>query len=115
MRPLERELNAAALHVSRYIDVALVPRCAKIVTRWLRQKRHFDFAAFSVSLVVFTQVPVAIVEREHPRSVSRDLVSKVLCLKNSRQTNGPAQWSHEPLLQQTCISRIRFKTPIAIE
>src|SRR6185369_970046 len=99
MRPFEREQNAAALHVSGNFNIALIPGCAKIVTQWLRQKWHFDFAALGVGLVVFAQVPVAIVEREHPWRVGSDVVSEILRLKTSGQTNQvETQWPVEPLL-----------------
>src|SRR5215813_5598055 len=115
MRPFESEQNAAALHGSRNINITLIPGCAQIVTRWLRQKRHFDLAAFSVGLVVFAQVPVAIIEREHPGCLSGDVVSEFLRLKNSGQTNEAIQWPVEPLLLHSRISWVHGKTPVAVE
>src|SRR5918911_5470681 len=112
MRPFEREQNATALRVARNLDIALVPCRAEIVTRWLRQKRHFDAPAFSVGFVLFAQIPVAIVEREHPWRVDRDVVSDVLRLKNSGQTNVAAQWPQEPLLLHSGIIWVKFKTPV---
>src|SRR5262249_7621595 len=115
MRPFECQQDAASNHGSRDVNIALIPRCAEVMTGWLRQKRHFDFAALSVVFVVLAQEPVAIVEREDPRRFGGDLVAEVLCLENAGQFNVPAQGTAEPLLLQACVQRIQLKTPVPVE
>jgi len=114
MRPLESEDSASPHHETR-VYVALIPGRAEIMTQRLRQERHFDFPGLSVGFVIFTQIPEAIVKRQHPRRVGVDLVAKVLRLKNAGQSDSIPEIAFEPFLPQASVSRVCFKTPEALE
>src|SRR6185369_4654187 len=117
VRTFESEHYAASGHVALDLDVVLIPRCANIVTRRLRQKRNFYPAALCrIRFVVVAQVPVAIVKREHPWRFGGDVEAEnVLRLKNAGQLDGAAQFPAEPLLLNSAVKRIQLKTPVAVE
>src|SRR6185369_2072637 len=116
VRTLQRQHVPAVHLVLIDLDIALIPRYAEIVTQRLCEERHFYFARFSESFVVFAQVPEMIVEREHPRRRGADWGKKrILRLKNSRQPDRIAQSLCIQELLLARISRVQLKTPLTVE
>src|SRR5258706_16471585 len=112
MRPFQREHNATIYPVRGDVDVTLIPGHTEIMTRGLRQKWNPDVTR-DVLLVIFTQVPVTIVKGKHPGCGRADLLTIVLCLKNSRQLDETAHIACEPLLVDSRISEIQSEPPEA--
>src|SRR4029079_15175549 len=93
--------------VGRNIDFALIPGRAKIMSWWLRKKRNFDRFFVGVLLVVFSQKPVTIIERQNPGSVYGDrIAAEKFGLRDTGHTDEALEITRKPFLIDARVSAI---------